>query len=100
MARTTKELRELQDEVVRLAERLESLATDVRDEVGDDASTTFDALRAKVSDHAARMRATARKKVHVADEYAHEQPWQVAGAALALGAVVGYLMSGHRLNGR
>lgn len=42
------------------------------------------------------MKAMAREKAHVADEYAHEKPWQVAGTALALGALIGYLMSGRQ----
>jgi len=27
------------------------------------------------------------------DQYAHEEPWRVAGAALAVGALVGFLLS-------
>ncbi|CAN7394803.1 YqjD family protein [Acidovorax sp. Leaf78] len=28
-----------------------------------------------------------------ADRYAHDEPWRVAGAALAIGALVGFLLS-------
>lgn len=28
-----------------------------------------------------------------ADRYAHDEPWRVAGAAMALGAVVGFLLA-------
>ena len=28
-----------------------------------------------------------------ADQYAHDEPWRVAGAALAVGALVGFLLA-------
>ncbi|KAF1047821.1 DUF883 family protein [Xylophilus sp.] len=34
----------------------------------------------------------AREAARAADEYAHDEPWRVAGAALAAGAVVGFLL--------
>lgn len=103
MARTTKELRALQDEVAALAERLETLAMSAQDDAEESAQSTLDSakeylgtLRESTSERAARMKAMAREKAHVADEYAHEKPWQVAGTALALGALIGYLMSGRQ----
>lgn len=35
----------------------------------------------------------AKDAAQAADRYAHDEPWQVAGAALAVGAVVGFLLS-------
>jgi ElaB/YqjD/DUF883 family membrane-anchored ribosome-binding protein len=34
----------------------------------------------------------AREAAAAADTYAHDEPWRVAGAALALGALLGYLI--------
>ena len=41
---------------------------------------------------AAELRERARLMKHASDRYARDQPWQVAGMALGLGAVLGYLM--------
>ncbi|MBX3631989.1 MAG: DUF883 family protein [Simplicispira sp.] len=35
----------------------------------------------------------AKDAAQAADRYAHDEPWRVAGAALALGAIVGFLIS-------
>ena len=35
----------------------------------------------------------AKDAAQAADRYAHDEPWRVAGAALAVGAVVGFLLS-------
>mgnify|MGYP002349064555 CR=1 FL=1 len=32
-------------------------------------------------------------EVIAADRYAHDEPWRVAGAALAVGALVGFLLA-------
>lgn len=34
----------------------------------------------------------AREAARAANNYAHDEPWRVAGAALALGAVLGFLL--------
>ena len=34
----------------------------------------------------------AREAAHTANAYAHDEPWQIAGAALALGILVGFLI--------
>lgn len=34
----------------------------------------------------------AKEAARAANEYAHDEPWRVAGAALAAGAVVGFLL--------
>lgn len=44
--------------------------------------------------HAAQEAARqAKDAARAADRYAHDEPWRVAGAALAVGAVVGFLLS-------
>ncbi len=35
----------------------------------------------------------AKEAARAADRYAHDEPWRVAGAALAVGALVGFLLS-------
>ena len=34
----------------------------------------------------------AKEAAYAADQYAHDEPWRVAGAALAAGALVGFLL--------
>jgi hypothetical protein len=34
----------------------------------------------------------AREAADVADRYAHDEPWRVAGAALAVGALLGFML--------
>lgn len=35
----------------------------------------------------------AKEAAYAADRYAHDEPWRVAGAALAVGALVGFLLA-------
>ena len=35
----------------------------------------------------------AKDAAKAADQYAHDEPWRVAGAALAAGAIIGFLLS-------
>lgn len=35
----------------------------------------------------------AKEQVTVANRYAHDEPWQVAGAAVAVGALIGFLLA-------
>ena len=35
----------------------------------------------------------AKDAARAADRYAHDEPWRVAGAALAVGALVGFLLA-------
>lgn len=41
-------------------------------------------------DSAARALAQTRHTAACTDKYAHDEPWQIAGAALAIGVVLGY----------
>jgi ElaB/YqjD/DUF883 family membrane-anchored ribosome-binding protein len=84
----------------------ENIASDVRDAL---ASREFDsvpqikALRQRVDSKLAIARELAAEKsrvatrkareaAHAADVYAHEEPWKVAGAALAAGVLLGLLI--------
>ncbi len=97
-------------------QNLENAATAVADELAADvhevlASKEFDAvpkikaLRQRVDAKlaiarelaAAKAKLAARKAREAADTanaYAHDEPWQIAGAALAVGVLVGLLVSG------
>ena len=35
----------------------------------------------------------AKEGAYAANQYAHDEPWQVAGAAVAIGALIGYLLA-------
>lgn len=60
-------------------------------------------LRQRAEDHLGQARETvvraaneaawqAREKAAAADRYAHDEPWRVAGAALAVGALLGAMV--------
>lgn len=86
---------------------LEKLVTDVRGLLANkdlDSIPQISVLRQKLDDgvHQARESALnaaheakrqAREAAYVADRYAHDEPWRVAGAALAVGALVGFLLA-------
>ncbi len=65
-------------EIKLLRQRLEESAGDARD----------GAVRA--AQEAARQ---AKEAALAADRYAHDEPWRVAGAALAVGALIGFIFS-------
>ena len=65
-------------EIKLLRQRLDDGMTNVRDS----------AVRA--AQEAAHQ---AKEAAYAADRYAHDEPWRVAGAALAVGALVGFLLA-------
>lgn len=86
---------------------LEKLVTDVRGLLANkdlDAIPQINVLRQKLDDGVYQARESALNAAHdaarqakeaayVADRYAHDEPWRVAGAALAVGALVGFLLA-------
>ena len=60
----------------------------VRQRVDDGISTVRDTTVQAAQD-AARQ---ARDAAQAADQYAHDEPWRVAGAALAVGALLGFML--------
>ena len=86
---------------------LEKLVTDLRGLLANkdlDAIPQINVLRQKLDDgvHKARESATyaaqeatrqAKEAAYAADRYAHDEPWRVAGAALAVGTVIGFLLA-------
>lgn len=61
----------------------------LRQRLDDGVQTVRDAAVRAAQDAAQQARDAAR----VADRYAHDEPWRVAGAALAVGALVGFLLA-------
>jgi ElaB/YqjD/DUF883 family membrane-anchored ribosome-binding protein len=55
--------------------------------------------RAQVAEMEEAVEARARRALHNADSYAHENPWKTAGVAAgvgaALGAIIGVLLAKH-----
>ena len=86
---------------------LEKLVTDLRGLISSrdlDSVPEIRALRQRLDDgmqvvrdstvRAAQEAARQAKDAALAaDRYAHDEPWQLAGAALAVGAIVGFLLS-------
>ncbi len=56
----------------------------------DDSLHTARESAVRAAQDAARQ---AKDAALAADRYAHDEPWRVAGAALAVGALVGFLLS-------
>lgn len=65
-------------EITRLRERLEDGVA---------------AVSERASQVASEATERAREAAQRADAYAHDEPWRVAGVALAVGAVLGFLMA-------
>ena len=56
----------------------------------DDGMSTVRDSTIRAAQEAARQ---AKEAAIAADRYAHDEPWRVAGAALAVGALVGFLLA-------
>ena len=56
----------------------------------DDGLHTVRDSAVRAAQEAARQ---AREAAWAADRYAHDEPWRVAGAALAVGALIGFLLA-------
>jgi ElaB/YqjD/DUF883 family membrane-anchored ribosome-binding protein len=61
----------------------------LRQRLDDGVQTARDAA-VRAAQDAARQ---AKEAALAADRYAHDEPWRVAGAALAVGALVGFLLA-------
>lgn len=100
---TKKELREIRTLMGELGERLASLGNEAQEELMEDSADLVEAIKGR----ALRGWETAREKGQMAaerareagrkaDEYVHENPWQTAAGAAALGAVLGFLIGSNR----
>ena len=61
----------------------------LRQRIDDGMSTVRDSA-VRAAQEAARQ---AKEAAYAADRYAHDEPWRVASAALAVGALVGFLLA-------
>ncbi|KKW66758.1 hypothetical protein AAV94_13420 [Lampropedia cohaerens] len=59
----------------------------------DDGVHSLQDLRESAVRTAQEAAARAREGADVANRYAHDEPWQVAGVALAAGALIGFLLA-------
>ena len=85
------------------ATELENLVTDVRGMLASkdlDAVPQIKALRKRIDESVVVVRETAveaarkaREAATTANNYAHDEPWHVAGGALAVGVLLGFLLS-------
>ncbi len=83
-------------EIKAIRDRIESGIETVRTA----AAESYDSVRAAANDvaHEAAERAReaaqrAKEAAQAADQYAHEEPWRVAGVALGLGTLIGFLIA-------
>lgn len=56
----------------------------------DDGMHTLKESTLRAAHEAARQ---AKEAAYAADRYAHDEPWRVAGGALAVGALIGFLLA-------
>ncbi len=98
--------RSVSDAVSHAQDDLEKLVSDLRGLLSArelDKVPEISALRQRLDDGMANVRESAvraaqdaarqaRDAADVADRYAHDEPWRVAGAALAVGALLGFML--------
>lgn len=86
---------------------LERLVSDLRGLLASkdlDSIPEIRALRERIDDGVSAARESAvkaaqeatrqaKEAAYVADRYAHDEPWRVAGAALAVGTLIGFLLA-------
>ena len=98
--------RSVSDAVSTAQDDLEKLVSDLRGLLSArelDKVPEISALRQRIDDSMANVRESAVRAAHdaarqareaadVADRYAHDVPWRVAGAALAVGALLGFML--------
>lgn len=98
--------RSVSDAVSTAQDDLEKLVSDLRGLLSArelDKVPEISALRQRIDDSITNVRESAVRAAHdaarqareaadVADRYAHDEPWRVAGAALAVGALLGFML--------
>ncbi len=95
------------DTISTTQQELEKLVADLRSLISNrdlDTVPEIRALRQRLDDGMQQVRESTRRAAQdaanrakdaavAADQYAHDEPWRVAGASLAVGALVGFLFS-------
>ncbi|MBP7567432.1 MAG: DUF883 domain-containing protein [Burkholderiaceae bacterium] len=72
-------------EVRAIRERVEEGIESVRD--------TASSIAHEAAERAREAARRAKEAAEVADKYAHEEPWRVAGVALGVGTLIGFLLA-------
>lgn len=97
----------LSDTVSSTQEELEKLVSDLRGLLADrdlDSLPGVKVIRQRLDDSVHQVRDSAvqaaqeaarqaKEAARMADRYAHDEPWRVAAAAVAVGAVIGFLLT-------
>ena len=103
MEKYEKELKELQKDVDALTHRLKKLGSTAMNDAEDFGHDSVDYLRERMDnarklweEKSEELPEMARAKTKKAVEYAHDNPWQVAAGAVAIGLVLGFLASRNR----
>jgi ElaB/YqjD/DUF883 family membrane-anchored ribosome-binding protein len=86
----------MQEQIDDLREQLKSTANGTIDQAADSAKTYVGQASDFVSDKLQTAKDGAVQASHQVDDFAHLNPWQVAGAAAAVGMLVGLLVSRSR----
>jgi len=83
-------------------EELQNLASDLKDVMDEEAlskNPKVKALRSQLDDWGAQAKEVVKEAsqktkwaAKVADDYAHEEPWRLIGAGVAIGVVIGLLL--------
>jgi ElaB/YqjD/DUF883 family membrane-anchored ribosome-binding protein len=100
MDKTQKELKALQKQVASLTRQLQELGATAMHEMGDDTDDYINAgkeyagdVMDQFRDKAAETKRKVQEATQRADAYAHDNPWQLIGGAVALGVLMGVLLT-------
>lgn len=98
MAHMQREFDELKAQFERLQDQLERFLKEAGSEVGEEIHPRMEAARERFVQTVDTVKRKARdaqeemqRRAKMADQYAHENPWQVAAGAALLGALLGAL---------
>jgi ElaB/YqjD/DUF883 family membrane-anchored ribosome-binding protein len=71
---------------------LEAAANAVAEDIASDVRGVLASARELAAEKSKLAAKKAREAASTANAYAHDEPWQIAGAALAVGVLVGLLL--------
>jgi ElaB protein len=92
-AGTDHEIESLIADAERLADRLLAVANPAVARLGRRLGAAVSETRLGLANGSARIERQARRAAHVADQYAHQQPWQVVGAVALLAVAIGFAVA-------
>lgn len=86
----------LRAEMKELARRIENASNTSNEEISSQVKNYMEKATNSLKDNWQMTKKTATEKSQQAQEYAHENPWHVAGMAAAVGVVIGLLVGSRR----